>query len=534
MKTRLHFKPVVGRVSCIAEERPIRPSVTLKNLLDSLRFIAVTQPIKYARHKNSKRVHVMLALTWVVSLAISSPIALGQNYTDRRSQTPLLCIFYNSDFLIYSSMGSFYIPCIVMILLYSRVFVAIRARAKRVSQQKKAPTSTAAVVEAGGGVIGGAPSAAAAKPTGNCVAVGRGTTMGSVGPTSMAHMTSAKEGSAQIGKQISESSKPAVTANTSSAAAVSAAGCDVCSTLPPARRQSKVLLNRDNFIEPTTTKTMTTKTTAADVVLQQDKAQSTQPEVFLSTKAVVDATAVKLKTFSNNGGLTSDDTEPEAGGPAAGGYLTDRSTTDCDARLPMTTTTAAVVSGSDWPTTSNDDDDDDANSDDRRRYRAPISIDVIAIDTKTRDVIDVGGFEMRNTVATSGESDVNASANHTVPAAVVKSPSPPPLKITIAAIPPTTMSTAEKTKTASHHKTSSLPPTKGEIGSSQRATAAVAELSPSAKAVVASRFNFHLPRPNRTSKKKSNAGSNRRERKATKTLAIVLGLFPNLLNRVFF
>ena len=81
------------------------------------RFIAVTQPIKYAKHKDSKRIHLMLALTWIISAAISSPIALGMNYTERRAQTPTLCTFYNSDFLIFSSMGSFYIPCIVQDIL---------------------------------------------------------------------------------------------------------------------------------------------------------------------------------------------------------------------------------------------------------------------------------------------------------------------------------------------------------------------------------------------------------------------------------
>jgi len=48
------------------------------------------------------------------------------NYTERRAETPTLCAFYNSDFLIYSSMGSFYIPCVIMICLYSRIFMAIR------------------------------------------------------------------------------------------------------------------------------------------------------------------------------------------------------------------------------------------------------------------------------------------------------------------------------------------------------------------------------------------------------------------------
>ena len=81
------------------------------------RFIAVTQPIHYAKHKNSRRTYIMLALTWLVSVAISLPIAVGMNYTDRRAQTPNLCTFYNAEFLIYSSMTSFYIPCVVIVLL---------------------------------------------------------------------------------------------------------------------------------------------------------------------------------------------------------------------------------------------------------------------------------------------------------------------------------------------------------------------------------------------------------------------------------
>lgn len=101
------------------------------------RFIAVAHPIRYAKHRNSKRVYVTLALTWIVSLAISSPIALGMNYTERRKQTPTLCTFYNSDFLIYSSMGSFYIPSIIMVGLYWRIFLTIRQRIKGKITERK-------------------------------------------------------------------------------------------------------------------------------------------------------------------------------------------------------------------------------------------------------------------------------------------------------------------------------------------------------------------------------------------------------------
>ena len=102
------------------------------------RYIAITHPIAYSKHRQQPvRLCVMLVLSWTVSIAISLPIAVGMNYTDRRSQTPTVCTFYNDDFLIYSSMGSFYIPCLVMFWLYCRMFRTIRQRAKRTSGRQK-------------------------------------------------------------------------------------------------------------------------------------------------------------------------------------------------------------------------------------------------------------------------------------------------------------------------------------------------------------------------------------------------------------
>lgn len=84
------------------------------------RYIAVTQPIKYAKHKNTRRVWLTIALVWVISAAIGSPIVLGLNNTPDRVADA--CLFYNSDFLIYSSLSSFYIPCIIMVFLYYSIF----------------------------------------------------------------------------------------------------------------------------------------------------------------------------------------------------------------------------------------------------------------------------------------------------------------------------------------------------------------------------------------------------------------------------
>ena len=84
------------------------------------RYIAVTQPIKYAKHKNSRRVCLTILLVWAISAAIGSPIVLGLNNTPDR--LPDLCLFYNSDFIVYSSLSSFYIPCIIMVFLYWSIF----------------------------------------------------------------------------------------------------------------------------------------------------------------------------------------------------------------------------------------------------------------------------------------------------------------------------------------------------------------------------------------------------------------------------
>ncbi|XP_065082638.1 dopamine D2-like receptor [Ochlerotatus camptorhynchus] len=112
------------------------------------RYIAVTQPIKYAKHKNSRRVCLTILLVWAISAAIGSPIVLGLNNTPDR--VPDLCVFYNSDFIVYSSLSSFYIPCIIMVFLYWNIFKALRKRAKKQRAARKPHISE---ITAGGSLI---------------------------------------------------------------------------------------------------------------------------------------------------------------------------------------------------------------------------------------------------------------------------------------------------------------------------------------------------------------------------------------------
>ncbi|XP_066141115.1 dopamine D2-like receptor isoform X2 [Euwallacea fornicatus] len=91
------------------------------------RYIAVTQPIKYAKHKNNRRIWLTIGFVWVISAAIGSPIVLGLNNTPNRVDDA--CLFFNSNFIIFSSLSSFYIPCIIMVFLYYSIFKALKKRA---------------------------------------------------------------------------------------------------------------------------------------------------------------------------------------------------------------------------------------------------------------------------------------------------------------------------------------------------------------------------------------------------------------------
>ncbi|VVC99734.1 unnamed protein product, partial [Leptidea sinapis] len=100
-----------------------------------------------------RRVWFTIVLVWMISAAIGAPIVLGLNDTPDRNYDE--CLFNSLNYVLYSSLGSFYIPCIMMMFLYYNIFKALRKRAKKQRAAKKPPvagepltgTSTAVIIE---------------------------------------------------------------------------------------------------------------------------------------------------------------------------------------------------------------------------------------------------------------------------------------------------------------------------------------------------------------------------------------------------
>ncbi|KAK5849664.1 hypothetical protein PBY51_013979 [Eleginops maclovinus] len=112
------------------------------------RYTAVVMPVLYnTTHRSKKRVFVMIATVWVLAFTVSCPLLFGFNTTD----DPLVCSISNPDFVIYSSVVSFYLPFVVTLLVYIRIYVFLRMRRKRIifrqASGKVQPGSTPPSVE---------------------------------------------------------------------------------------------------------------------------------------------------------------------------------------------------------------------------------------------------------------------------------------------------------------------------------------------------------------------------------------------------
>ncbi|TNN49475.1 D(4) dopamine receptor [Liparis tanakae] len=88
------------------------------------KFIAVSIPLNYNRKHVDQRQVVLLSATWLLALAVASPVIFGIN--DVPDRDPGECKLEDNNYVVYSSVCSFFIPCPIMVLLYFGVFRGLR------------------------------------------------------------------------------------------------------------------------------------------------------------------------------------------------------------------------------------------------------------------------------------------------------------------------------------------------------------------------------------------------------------------------
>ncbi|XP_063784057.1 alpha-2Db adrenergic receptor-like [Pseudophryne corroboree] len=98
------------------------------------RFWSVTKAVRYNMRRTPKRIKSMIAVIWVVSAIICFPPLLKTS-----SHEEWKCNL-NDDtwYVLFSCTVSFFLPCIIMILLYCRIYRVAKHRASTVSNLRNA------------------------------------------------------------------------------------------------------------------------------------------------------------------------------------------------------------------------------------------------------------------------------------------------------------------------------------------------------------------------------------------------------------
>lgn len=102
------------------------------------RYWAITDPINYAQKRTVERVLILIIGVWVLSLVISSPPLIGWNDWPDHFESDTPCqLTANQGYVIYSSLGSFFIPLIIMTIVYIEIYIATRRRLRERAQASK-------------------------------------------------------------------------------------------------------------------------------------------------------------------------------------------------------------------------------------------------------------------------------------------------------------------------------------------------------------------------------------------------------------
>ncbi|XP_044045933.1 alpha-2C adrenergic receptor [Siniperca chuatsi] len=100
------------------------------------RYWSVTQAVEYNLKRTPKRVKGMIVVVWLISAVISFPplISMDRSSSEDNPQ----CILNDETwYILYSSIGSFFAPCVIMILVYIQIYQVAKTRTRTMSGKKR-------------------------------------------------------------------------------------------------------------------------------------------------------------------------------------------------------------------------------------------------------------------------------------------------------------------------------------------------------------------------------------------------------------
>ncbi|KAL3319836.1 hypothetical protein Ciccas_001497 [Cichlidogyrus casuarinus] len=96
------------------------------------RYFAIRSPLKYVHYRTLKRLMIVLAITYIFSALVTTPTVMVQKENVAQDRCDHQ---YKGWIIIYTACGSFFIPALIMLSLYAKIFHELRNRLSKRKQR---------------------------------------------------------------------------------------------------------------------------------------------------------------------------------------------------------------------------------------------------------------------------------------------------------------------------------------------------------------------------------------------------------------
>ncbi|XP_022045163.1 alpha-2A adrenergic receptor [Acanthochromis polyacanthus] len=93
------------------------------------RYWSITQAIEYNLKRTPRRIKCIIVIVWVIAAVISFPPLISMEKGNNK-ENPVCEINNDKWYVISSCIGSFFLPCIIMVLVYVRIYQIAKKRTR--------------------------------------------------------------------------------------------------------------------------------------------------------------------------------------------------------------------------------------------------------------------------------------------------------------------------------------------------------------------------------------------------------------------
>lgn len=130
------FGPIICNLYVTADVLMCTASILHLCTISLDRYMAIRSPLT-TRNISKSVVVIKLAIVWVTSIAISSPITILGFINESNVFSNQHCALSNGNFKIYGSVCAFFIPLLIMVLSYGLTLYTLISQSKKLHAQGK-------------------------------------------------------------------------------------------------------------------------------------------------------------------------------------------------------------------------------------------------------------------------------------------------------------------------------------------------------------------------------------------------------------